>query len=164
MVALLTVLAFFHIAAAAGWFGALMFFLSALGPGVRTFTPAASLEFLTKVGPRQLRFFVGSATATIVFGLALVFDAFGSDLAAWPMSIETGMGLGLIAYLIALVVTVPAFRNADRVAHEMMSGQGPPAPELAAKLGGYLKRGNMAATAIGLLLVLTLVFMVGTAF
>jgi hypothetical protein len=164
VVTLITVLAFLHVAAGASWFGALMFLISVLGPGVRTFTPQASLEFLTKVGPGQLRFFLGAATATIVFGLALVFDAFGSDASAWPSSIDVGMVLGLLAYLIAAFVAAPAFRNADKVAHEITSSQGPPPLELTAKLGAYLKRGSMAATAVGVVLFLTLIFMVGAAF
>jgi hypothetical protein len=160
--AIVSVLAILHVAAAAAWFGALVFFISIVGPGVRSFTPAASLEFLTKVGPRQLRFFIGSATATILFGVALLYAYYGSY--PWPTSIEVGFGFGLLAYLIALGVTVPAFRNADKVAHQIMATQGPPPPELAAKLGGFLKRGNIGAASVGLALVLTLIFMVDTGF
>ena len=162
MGAVITILAFLHIAAAVGWMGALVFILSAIGPGIRTFTPAASLEFITKVGPRQTRFFIGTATATIVFGLALLFEYFGSS--GWPISIEVGFVFGLIAYLIAMGVTVPSFRNADKVAHKIMGSQGPPPPELGAQLAGYMKRGNIAAISVGILLMLTLVFMVDTGF
>jgi hypothetical protein len=158
----ITILAFLHIAAAVGWMGALVFFLSTIGPGVRTFTPAASLEFLTKVGPRQTRFFIGTATATIVFGLGLMFEYFGSS--AWPTSLEAGFVLGFLAYAIALGVTVPSFRNADKVARKIMSTQGPPPPELGAQLQGYLKKGNIAAIAVGILLVFALIFMVYTGF
>jgi hypothetical protein len=162
MGAVITILAFLHIAAAVGWMGAVVFFLSAIGPGVRTFTPAASLEFLTKVGPRQIRFFVATATGTIVFGIALQFEYFGSS--GWPTSIEVGFVLGLIAYLIAIGVTVPSFRNADKVAHKIMSSQGPPPPELGAQLAGYMKRANIAAISVAILLLLTLAFMVYTGF
>ena len=159
---LITVLAFLHIASAVGWLGAVAFFLSAIGPGVRTFTPPASLEFLTKVGPRQIRYFAGTATATIVFGLALLFAYYGSN--AWPTSMEVGFGLGLIAYLVAIGVTVPAFLKADKVAHQIMSLQGPPPPELGAQLAGHLRRGNVAGLTVGILLILTLAFMVYTGF
>jgi hypothetical protein len=140
--------------------GALIFFLSVVGPGVRTFSPGASLEFLTKVGPRQLRYFGGVATSTIIFGLALVFAAFGTDVSNWPGYIEVGMTLGLIAYLIAVLVTIPTFRKADKVAHAIMAN---PQGANPAELAGLLKRANMAAMTIGVILFLTLVFMVSSA-
>lgn len=153
-------LTFLHIVSAMGWLGGVMFFLSAVGPGVRSFTPPASLEFLTKVGPKQIRFFAGAATATIIFGLGLLFATFGADFSAWPGYIEVGFSLGLIAYLIALTVTVPTFRKVDRIARQMMGGPpGPPPPEFP-KL---LRRANLAAVAVALILMLTLVFMVGSA-
>ena len=155
VIAVLTIL---HIASAIGWMGAVLFFLSVIGPSVRNFTPAASLEFLTKVGPRQIRYFAGTATSTIVFGLALLITAFGTDYTAWPRYIEVGFSLGVLAYLLAILVAVPSFRRADKIAHQIMSNPqaGPPPPELAR----YLKRGNQAAIAIAFILLLTLVFMV----
>ena len=157
----IAVLTFFHIASAMGWLGGVIFFISAVGPGVRTFTPPASLEFLTKVGPRQLRFFAGVATATIVFGLALLFATFGTDYSTWPSYIEVGFGLGLVAYLIAVFVTVPTFRKVDKIAHQMVASPqpGPPPPEFS-KL---LRRANLAANAVAAILLLTLVFMVSSA-
>ena len=158
VIAALTVL---HIVSAMGWLGGVVFFLSAIGPGVRSFTPQASLEFLTKVGPKQLRFFAGVATSTIVFGLALLIAAFGTDYSTWPGYIEVGFSLGLIAYLIAMGVTFPTFRKLDKVAHQMMANPqpGPPPPEFV-KL---LRRGNMAAMAVAAVLLLTVVFMVSSA-
>jgi hypothetical protein len=159
----IAVLAFFHIAAAIGWMGGLVFFLSAVGPGVRTLSPAASLEFLTKAGPRQTRYFAGAATGTIVFGLALAFAAFGS-VGSWPTAIYGGMTMGLIAYVIAIGVTIPTFRKAEKVAHEIMTSQGPPSPDQGAKLGALLKRGNMSTIGIAIFLVLALAFMVDSGF
>jgi hypothetical protein len=155
IIAVLTVL---HIASAIGWLGAVVFFLSVIGPSVRKLTPAASLEFLTKVGPRQIRYFVGTATSTIVFGLALLFTTFGTDYTSWPRYIEAGFSFGLLAYLIALIVAIPSFRGAEKIAHQIMSNPqaGPPPPELAR----YLKRGNQAAISVVVILVLALVFMV----
>jgi len=155
-------LAFLHIATAIAWMGGVVFFLSVIGPGVRTLNPPGSLEFLTKVGPRQLRYFMGAATGTIIFGLALLLYAFGTNASYWPSSIEAGFGLGLIAYLIAMLVTVPTFRKANSMALQIMANpqHGPPPPEF----GALMKRANMAAVAVALILFLTLVFMVGTAF
>ncbi len=154
----IAILTFLHIASAIGWMGAVVFFLSVLGPSVRKFTPAASLEFLTKVGPRQVRYFAGTATSTIVFGLALLFTAFGTDYTTWPRYIEAGFSLGLLAYLIAIFVAIPSFRGADKIAHQVMGNPqpGPPPPELAR----YLKRGNQAAISVAVILLLALVFMV----
>ncbi|HEY6282604.1 MAG TPA: hypothetical protein VIW22_01625 [Nitrososphaerales archaeon] len=154
----IAILTFLHIASAIGWLGAVVFFLSVIGPSVRKFTPAASLEFLTKVGPRQIRYFAGVATSTIVFGLALLFAAFGTDYSAWPRYIEAGFSLGLLAYLIALVVVIPSFLRVEKIAHQIMSNPqaGPPPPELAR----YLKRGNQAVVSVALILLLALLFMV----
>jgi hypothetical protein len=157
----IAVLTFLHIASAMGWLGGVVFFLSAVGPGVRAFTPAASLEFLTKVGPRQLRYFGGVATSTIVFGLALLVATFGTDVSTWPGYIEVGFTLGFVAYLIAILVTIPTFRKVDKIAHQMMANPqaGPPPPEFP-KL---LKRANMAAVAVALILFFTMLFMVSSA-
>jgi uncharacterized membrane protein len=157
----IAVLTFLHIVSAMGWLGGAIFFLSAVSPGVKTFTPPASLEFLTKVGPKQVRFFAGAATATIIFGLGLLFATFGTDFSTWPSYIEAGFGLGLIAYLIALLVTIPTFRKLDKIAHQMIANPqgGPPPPEFAK----YLKRANMAAMVVVLILLLALAFMVSSA-
>jgi len=156
----IAVLTFLHIATAMGWFGGVIFFLSAVGPGVRAFTPTAQLEFLAKVGPKQIRFFTGVATGTIVFGLALLFAAFGSDYSSWPNYLQAGFGFGLIAYLVAILVTVPAIRKANGIARQVLNAPpGPPPPELP-KL---VRRANMATMAVALLLLLALAFMVSSA-
>jgi uncharacterized membrane protein len=157
----IAVLTFLHVVSAMGWLGGVVFFISAISPGVRTFTPPASLEYLTKVGPRQIRFFAGVATSTIVFGLALLFATFGTDYASWPGYIEAGFTFGIIAYLIAVLVTIPTFTKVEKIAHQMIvnTQPGPPPPEFP-KL---LRRANMAAMAVAIILLLALAFMVGSA-
>ena len=156
----IAVLTFLHIVTAMGWLGGVIFFLSAVGPAVKAFTPPALLEFLTKVGPKQIRFFAGVATGTIVFGLVLLFAAFGTDYSSWPSYIEAGLGFGLIAYLIAVIVTIPTIMKLSGIARQLMSGPpGPPPPELP----NLLKRANMATMAVALLLFLALIFMVSSA-
>ena len=100
-------------------------------------------------------------TATIVFGLARLFATFGTDYSTWPSYFEVGFGLGLVAYLIAVFVTVPTFRKVDKIAHQMVASPqpGPPPPEFS-KL---LRRANLAANAVAAILLLTLVFMVSSA-
>ena len=154
----ITILAYLHIISAMRWLGGAVLFVSAVAPGLRSMSPTARLEFLSKIGPRATRFFIGSSTATIVFGLALLFSFPG----AFSTTIIAGLTLGLIAYLDAILVSIPSLRKADHLAKEMLaSGQaGPPSPELAK----VLKRGGIGATTVVVLLVITLIFMVTAGF
>lgn len=153
----ITVLAYLHIISAMGWLGGAVLFVSSIAPGLRSLSPAASLEFLAKVGPRSTRFFAVSATATIVFGLGL--------LSALPgllgSNIIVGIAIGLVAYLTA-IETMLSFNKADHLAKEMLDGKqaGPPPPEFMRAL----KRGGIAVTITALLLVIALVFMVTAGF
>jgi hypothetical protein len=158
----ITIFAFLHIIFAIAWLGGAIFFVSAVGPAVKTFTPATSLEFLVKAGPGQLRFFAGSATATIIFGLALLFSSLGTDYTLWPNTIIAGFTLGLIAYLNVLLVAAPAFRKVDRIAKELMKNPqaGPAPPEFAKNLN----RARLGAASTVVILVLATVFMVATGF
>ncbi|MDA4125448.1 MAG: hypothetical protein OK438_08415 [Thaumarchaeota archaeon] len=154
---IIVILTYLHVASAIGWLGGAVLFISVVTPGLKTLSPPASLEFLVKVAPKVTRFFLGIATATIVFGLALFFSLAGS----FPGNgIYIGLSLGLIAYLIALGVTVPTFRKADRLAKEIMAGgQAGTAP---AELAATMKRAGMAATIVVILLLLALIFMVSS--
>src|SRR5207247_8055479 len=70
----ITILAYLHIISAMGWLGGAVLFVSVVGPGLRTLSPMARIEFLSKIGPGATRFFIGSSTATIIFGLGLLFS------------------------------------------------------------------------------------------
>jgi hypothetical protein len=154
---IITVLAFLHVLTAMAWLGGGILFVSSIAPGLRSLSPAASLEFLAKVGPRATRFFLGSATATIVFGLALL----GVVPGLMGTSLMGGVAIGLIAYLTA-IMTMLSFRKADDIAKRLLAEgkAGPPPPELAAAL----KRGGMFVGITVLLLVVALMFMVATGF
>ena len=138
------------------WLGGAIIFVSVLIPGLRTLSPAASLEFLTKVGPKSTRFFIGAATATVVFGLAL----FASLQGDYTSGIYVGVALGLIAYAFALAVPVQAFRKAERLAKQMLANptQGPPPAEFV----GAMKRGALGITIVVVILLLAVVFMVAS--
>ncbi len=153
-----TILAYLHIISAMGWLGGATLFVSVVGPGLRSLSPTARIEFLSKIGPGATRFFIGSSTATIVFGLGLLFSFSG----AFSTTMTAGLALGLIAYLDAILVAIPALRKADHLAKEMLaSGQaGPPSPELAKAL----KRGGIGVATVVVLLVITLMFMVAAGF
>jgi len=152
-----TVLAYLHVLAAMGWLGGAILSVSSITPGIRSLSPAASLEFLAKVGPRSTRFFAGSATATIVFGLALL----GAAPSVLGTSLMGGIAIGLIAYVTA-IITMLSFRKADRVAKQLLAGgqSGPLPPELSKAL----KRGGISVAITVLLLVVALMFMVVTGF
>src|SRR5713101_4123679 len=109
----ITVLAYLHVLAAMGWLGGAILFVSSIAPGVRSLSPTASLEYLAKVGPRSTRFFAGTATGTIVFGLALLAVVPG----LFETSLMVGVGIGLIAYATA-IVTMLSFRKADQIAKQ----------------------------------------------
>jgi len=154
-----TILAYLHIISAMGWLGGAALFVSVVGPGLRSLSLTARLEFLSKIGPGATRFFIGSSTATIVFGLALLFSFPGASSA----TLTTGLAVGLIAYLDAILVAIPSLRKADHLAKEMLaSGQagGPPSPELAKAL----KRGGIGVATVVVLLVITLISMVTAGF
>jgi hypothetical protein len=154
----ITVLAYLHIISAMAWFGGAVVFLSVIAPGLRSLSPMAGMEFLSKVGPKATRFFIGTSTATIVFGLGL--------LASFPDILGTGLyigiALGLIAYLDAMLVAVPSLRKADHLAKEILvSGKaGPPPPEFVKALG----RGRLGVATVVGLLVITLMLMVTSGF
>lgn len=158
----ISVLAFLHIVAAITWLGADLFVVSVILPSVKTFTPGASLEFLTKAEPRIVRYFAGTSAATIVFGLGLLFEAFGPDYTQWPASIDIGFTLGFVAFLIAWMITIPSARKAERFAHLMIQSpqQGPPPPDFMTTMA----RLGMSAMLVGVILIVTAVFMVVTAF
>jgi len=160
--AVISVLAILHIISAVGWLGAAIFFLSVIGPTVRTLTPPTSLEFLVRVGTRQLRFFAASATATVIFGLGLLFSYFGTDYTAYPTTLVVGFTLALIVYIETMVFTFPHFRKALKAGAQMLSNPqpGPPPSEFTSNL----RKGIMGATISTIVILFVAVLMVVTAF
>src|SRR3989454_6550397 len=90
----ITILAYLHIISAMGWLGGAVLFVSAVAPGLRSMSPTARLEFLSKIGPRATRFFIGSFTAPNVFRPPPLFFFPG----AFRTTIIAGLTIGLIAY------------------------------------------------------------------
>ncbi len=150
-------MAYFHIISAISWFGGAILFLSVISPGMRTVSPQANLEFLAKVGKRATRFFGVVSTLTIVFGVTLLLVSGVDD---YPIYI--GAILGFIAWLDAVLFTIPALNKADSLAeHALTNPQaGPPPPELMANV----KKGGLGIILVVVLLTLALVFMVVSGF
>jgi hypothetical protein len=149
----ITVLAFLHIASAIGWMGGAVLFVSAISPGLRSLSPAASVEFVAKVGTRAIRFFAGAATATVIFGLAL-FASMRGSLGGY---VDYGVAFGLLAY-VAGVATFVYLRRAGLLAKQIVAEgkAGPPTPEYMEAI----RTGGMSGAVSVLLLVLALIFMV----
>lgn len=155
---LVTVLAFLHIAAAMGWMGGALLFVSAIAPGIRSVQSApATMEVLARIGPRAVRFFAGTATSTIIFGLALL--AVLPGLAT--ISLIGGVAFGLLAYITA-ILTFLSLRKASNIARRTLAG--PPGTHPPPAMVQTLRRGGLTNGITVLLLILALIFMVGTGF
>ena len=152
-----TTLAVLHVLSAISWLGGATLFVSVIAPGLKTLSPQSTLEFLVKLEAKVTRFFLGASTATVIFGLGLFFASGVDNNAIW-----IGLSLGLVAYIVAIGVTVPAFNKVDKLAHQMVAQPqaGPPPAEFTAAL----KRGGMAATIVVVLLAIAAIFMVISGF
>lgn len=149
---LVTVIAFFHIISAMGWLGGAILFTSALTPGVRRLSPAASVEFFAVVVPRLTRYFLIVVFSTVIFG-PLLFLTIPDE----SQYIYGGIATGFTAFLIVLS-EVPSFNRLVGMAQEMLkSGHSGPPPDEYVRL---LRRVRITTLATVILLVATLMFMV----
>jgi uncharacterized membrane protein len=154
--ALLIVLEYGHIISAMGWLGGGILTTFVLGPNVGKLPPPASLQFNAKVLPKLIRFVQMMVGSTLLFGLLLYYFYVGGDFASFMattegMTLTAGIALALVAGVIGLGVTIPAFNKVSRIANEMLeSGSQTPPPELK-KYGTRARRG--ALTALVLLLI-----------
>ncbi len=158
----LTTVAFLHIISAIAWLGGSLYFAIILGPRLRALSPPAAMEFVARVGRSTSRYAETTGGMTILFGLILLYIYFGGDYTKWPLSLEVGFTLGFIAFLAGLFVIAPTIRKASEIAKEFMKNpqQGPPPAEFLA----LMKKGGISSTIATVLLLITAVFMVATAF
>lgn len=137
-----------------------------IGPALGKLSPPASGEFFTKVVPRVLRFFRIVPGLAILFGLLLLYAYTNGDLSqvspmtGWGLRITIGMTIGLVALLTGELLSVPSFHKVIGMIGKAPSGgsQGPSAEFLS-----RLRRARVSATVTVLLLIIALVFMVGSA-
>ncbi len=164
---IVALLAWLHIFFAVGWLGGGIMFGFVIGPALSRLSPPASGEFFKKVVPRVLRFFQIVPGLAILFGLLLLYAFTNGDLSlvsptsSWGFKIILGMTVGLIAFLTGELLAVRYFYRAIGMMGQAPSAgsQGPPTELLAT-----LKKARISATVTVLLLVVALVFMVGSAF
>ncbi|QQG48380.1 MAG: hypothetical protein HY247_06450 [archaeon] len=162
----ITIFAYLHILAGISWLGASIFFVMVLAPGLQRLSPPTSLEFLAKVGRKATRYFMVAASATILFGLILLYFVIDGNFSSlttsnFGITITIGFTLGLIAFLESALLIVPTFNKAYDVADELIKNppQGPPT-ELQALMA---KGGKEAVVDLGLLLA-AVAFMVASGF
>ncbi len=158
----LATVAFLHIVFAIAWLGGALYFAFVLGPRSRSLSPVAAMEFIAKVGRTTTTYVLTVSTLTIIFGLALLYVYFGGDYAKWPLTMEIGFTLGLIAYLEGMLSTGPTMRKASGIANGYVKNpqQGAPPAELLA----LMKKGGISSTIGTVILVFAAAFMVSTAF
>lgn len=162
----ITALAYLHVVSGIGWLGAAFFFIMILTPGVKTLSPAASIEFIAKVARKAVRYFIGVASSTIIFGLLLLYFRIDGDFSTlgtpgFGQTITAGFTLGLIAYLIAVLFVAPTLTKASKVAEELMKNppKGPPT-----ELQALMKKGGRGSLIVLILLFVAVAYMVASGF
>jgi uncharacterized membrane protein len=156
----LTILFFGHILSAMGWLGGGILTASVLGPGVRSLSPGANLEFTAKVMPKIIRFVEIMVGSTLLFGVLLYLYLGISPSTGDSGTLYTGIGFTIVVAALAFSVTIPSFNKLVKMARERLASgsQGPPSPEMM-KYGKRAAMGSMIG--VGLLLVV-LATMIGT--
>jgi uncharacterized membrane protein len=156
-------LAWLHIIFAVGWMGTAMFLVSVLTPSMAGLSSASRGELVLQLFPRLIRYVTVSATMTLVMGILLVFGLFGDNLAILSPTTTRGLGitvggsLALVAYALALGVSLPSAR---KVVKMVKASQQSPQQDPATGMAKLQRRIRLAATSVVALLALALGFMV----
>ncbi len=157
-VAVIVTLFYGHILSAMAWLGGGILTTFVVGPGVRSLTPGASLEFTAKVMPKILRFIQIAIGSTFLFGLLLLFYL-GIDASSYAgAELSAGAGVALITAAVVFSLTVPSFKKVIKIAQERIASgaQGPPPQEMMK----YGKRARMGSIAGVVLLLVVLALMI----
>jgi uncharacterized membrane protein len=155
----ITVLLFYgHILSAIAWLGSGILTTFVVGPGARSMSPAAGLEFNAKVMPRILRFIQAAIGSTFLFGVLLFFYLGVDAASSGARVLDGGIVVALVTAALVFSVTVPSFRKVIRMSQERIASgvQGPPPPDMM-KYGRRARMGSMAAVALLLVVVLLMV-------
>lgn len=108
MSVLLVVLTWLHVFSAVAWLGSYTYLLAVIFPGLARMEGASRREFLLKLLPRHARYTIGSATATIVFGLALyaLMHSEGGVSSTWETYLMAGILSAVLAYVLVLAAAL----------------------------------------------------------
>ena len=166
MVAFNGILLWFHIFAAASWFGAVMLFATVVGPTIGDFTPSTSGEVVVKMLPKYLRYIMIFTGLTPILGLVTALSSSGGSMSIFvPNSdfgvyILAGALLSLVAWVVTFGVVYPTGKKIVRITEEVVRDKSPQPPQLP-KLAMRLK----ISSGIGLaLLIAILICMVAANF
>lgn len=161
---LLTIVLWLHVFSAIGWLGASMLFTMLIGPGLARISAQSRSEFFVTVGPGYIRYSVGFAILTLVFGIITlgVFTngnfSMMSPSTSFGAYISGGVLLAIIAFAVGLGVAIPAASKMVRIFKSMPAGESPP-PELQAATN----RLRIGSTVSMTLLILVTIMMVAGA-
>ena len=160
---------FFHIVAAAFWFGAAVMFAAFVGPAAGDVGPSAGPLLSNLVNKRKLaKVITGAATVAVLAGLTMYLkDAFDRGWGNW-LSSPTGIG-----FTIGAVAAIGAYfegylhigRNVEKMVHvgdAIAASGGPPTPEQGAEMG-RLQEAIKRASQLDLVLLLIAVTCMSTA-
>jgi len=158
---LLEVFEYAHILSAMGWLGGGILTTFVLGPNLAKLPPPASLAFNAKILPRITRFIEMMAASTLLFGFLLLYALTGGDASYFTtpegMILSAGIGLALVAAVVAVGVTIPSFNKVGAIANQLLEGgQQAPPPELKKYLT-RAKRGSLVAFVLLLVVVAAMV-------
>ena len=143
-----------------------MLFAFAIAPGLRAMSPAVGAEFFAKVTPKATRFFIGTSTMTVVFGLILLYVVTDGNLSllsftsAFGTFLPIGIVLGVAAYIEGILWTAREVSKIEKIMKvNAVEGSGPP-PDMAA----HMKALGISSLIGLLLLILALASMVTAGF
>lgn len=169
--ALVWVLRFIHILAGTAWVGGAFMWSMVVAPRLLAHgPPAIRRPVLEAVIDAVPRYFMMTGGVTILFGVLLLgqlkgwenFFAVFQGTAGYPASSGAGaaLGAGVVLALAMLAVGFGVIKpTSKQMLALMQSVQGPPTPEVQAKLGGLGKRMAIASISTVLMGVLALVSM-----
>jgi uncharacterized membrane protein len=162
---LTAILAWLHVLSAIMWLGGGIMFGMVIVPTLSRFSPAASGEFLVRVGPRVGRFFQVVAGSTILFGVLLLYNIGGFGLldpsTTYGIELSIGITFALVAFVISEFFAVPPILKAVRLIQEMQKSGGHEPP---AELPRTLKIAGITAMTTLVFLLLASAFMVAAGF
>jgi uncharacterized membrane protein len=162
-----TILEYGHIISAIGWLGGSLLTGLIIGPGLQTLTAPSRLEFIAKLIPKIVRYVRGMIVGTFLFGLLLLYYWVGGDFSmlspstGFGAALSAGIGIALIAAVLAFTVVLPSFGKMASIAAEVLkSGGQPPPPEMMK----YATRARVSSMVGLVLLLLAVVMMVAAGF
>jgi uncharacterized membrane protein len=162
------VLLVLHIGSIVAWMGGATLFVSVIIPSLSKMSSGSRAEFIQSALPRYLRFITGSSILAIVAGLILygyvTTQTTSSFVLTNPglMYVQVGAILGLVVFVIALGIMVPAGRKFISLSKQVAKPLADPSTQnpTAALMASLQKRMGLAGRLGVILLAITLILMI----